>query len=134
MDTPETQSAEQEWAVLAAQAKALDGEISPETQLIENPEAEPEIDISSGELMTEVIQVTADALAPNWEIQPEESEKLGTVYGALLDKYLPDNGLSNYGLEISALLATAIVFKSRSGIPLRKPKEKKRNEEGEQNA
>lgn len=130
MDTPETQNAEQEWAVLAAQAKALDGEISPETQLIENPEAEPEIEISSGELMAQVIQVTADIAAPNWKIQQEESEQLGNVYGALLDKYLPDSGLNNFGLEISALLVTGMVLKSRAGIPLRKPESKK--EEGEQ--
>jgi hypothetical protein len=107
-----------DWSKLEAQAAAIDGEDSPEI----TPATEPEQEISSAELVGQAIQVMADVVAPNWEIKPKESEQLGVVYGALLDKYMPESGFDKYGLEISALLVTGMVLKSRSGISLRKPK------------
>lgn len=112
---------EQEWANVYAEAADIDEIDAPLTG--ENP-VNDENDISSAALMADVVQVTADIFAPNWDIQREESEQLGTVYGALLDKYVPDSGLDKYGLELSALMVTAMVLKSRAGVPLKKPEEK----------
>lgn len=109
------------WEQLDAQAAAIDNVNLPTP---EAKETEPEPEVSSGELVGEAIQVVADIFAPNWQVQPQESEKLGVVYGALLDKYMPDSGIDKFGLEISALLVTGMIIKSRSGIPLRKPKPK----------
>lgn len=113
-----------EWARLEMGAANLDGELSPELPTAENIAPE-ETGIETGELLAQAIQASADIFAPNWHIEPEESEQLGIAYGALLDKYLPDSGLDKYGLEISALLITGMVFKSRAGVPLKKPKPKK---------
>ena len=111
------------WDNLEVQASAIDDLNQPTTAQSENvPDPVPEP--TTGELLTEVIQITADVAAPNWQIQREESEQLGSVYGALLDKYMPDAGLGKYGIEISAVLVTGMIIKSRAGIPLRAPKEK----------
>ncbi len=112
------------WDKLEAQAADVDNINSP-TTVVGESQKEPEPEVTSAELLSQAIQITADVVAPNWQIQPEESEQLGTVYGALLDKYMPDSGLDRFGLEISALLVTGLIIKSRSGIPLRKPDDKK---------
>lgn len=118
-----------DFAALADEAAALDGDENPVNGA--SAQAEPEKpELTTGELMATAIQATADIVAPNWEIQAEESEALGEAYGALLDKYLPDSGLNNYGVEITALLVTGMVLKSRAGVPLRKPK-KDQGEESE---
>lgn len=117
--------AEFNWDNLEAQAADIDNLNQPVNAQNENaPEPIPEP--TTGELLAEVIQITADIVAPNWQIQKEESEQLGAVYGALIDKYMPDAGLGKYGLEISAVLVTGIIIKGRAGIPLRKPKEKQK--------
>jgi hypothetical protein len=115
---------EMDWGNLEAQAANVDDVNTPESA----KESPPEDEISSGDLVAQAIQVTADFIAPNWNIKPEESEQLGNVYGALLDKYMPDSDFSKYGLELSALLVTGMILKSRAGVPLRK-KEKKNPEQ-----
>lgn len=125
MEIPEEnieQSTETEWAHLEQSAAAVDGVLSPEIQSTEIAESEPEIE--TGQLVAQAIQATADIFAPNWDIQPEESEQLGAAYGALIEKYLPDSGLEKYGVEISAVLITGMILKSRANKPLRKPKPK----------
>lgn len=120
-----------DFSALASEAAALDGEESP----VNGKEAESvEAELSTGELMATAIQATADIIAPNWDIQSEESEALGNAYGALIDKYLPDNGLNNYGVEITALLVTGMVFKSRAGVPLRKPEKPEKAEESQKSS
>lgn len=116
---------EQEWANVYAEAAEVDETDAPITGEQSVNEVE---EISSAALMADVVQVTADIFAPNWDIQREESEQLGTVYGALLDKYVPDSGLDKYGLELSALMVTAMVIKSRAGVPLKKAPEPEKEE------
>lgn len=124
MDTQETQEAEQAWANLAAQGSHLDNENNPALPVNENQPVNNEPDIETAELLAPVIQITADIFAPNWEINEDECEQLATVYGALIDKYLPDNPATKYGLEISALITTAMIFGARKGKPLTKEKPK----------
>jgi hypothetical protein len=119
---------DEEWARLEQSAQALDGILSPELPAAENSEPE-QTGLETGELLAQAIQASADIFAPNWQIEPEESEQLGVAYGALLDKYLPDSGLEKYGIELSAILITGMVLKSRAGMPLRKPKPKKNKPE-----
>ena len=117
---------ETNWDNLEAQAAEVDNILMPPTSSLNQTEpAEPEI--QTGELLTQAFQVIADVFAPNWELKKEESEQLGAVYGALIDKHLPDSGVEKYGLEITAVLVTGMIVKSRKGIPLRKP-EKEVNE------
>tara|TARA_Y100000994_G_C15703663_1_gene446400 strand:+ start:1284 stop:1778 length:495 start_codon:yes stop_codon:yes gene_type:complete len=121
-----------EFAALTAEGEALDGEQNPLTG--ETPDKEPaELEIPTGELMAQVVQTTADIFAPNWEIQPDESEALGNAYGALLDKYMPDSGLDKWGLEITALMVTGMVIRSRAGVPLKKKPKSEKTRQGEKN-
>lgn len=120
------------WAQLEQQAAQVDKVLSPETLNGEIENQAEEIDESSADLMAALIDVTADIFAPNWQIQPEESQKLGMVYGALLDKYLPDSGLGKYSLEFSAVLITGAILKSRKGIPLKKPEPEEKQAAPEQ--
>jgi hypothetical protein len=115
---------DEEWARLEQSAQDLDGILSPELPSVENSEPE-QTGLETGELLAQAIQASADIFAPNWHIEPEESEQLGIAYGALLDKYMPDSGLDKYGIELSAILITGMVLKSRAGVPLKKPKPKK---------
>ncbi|WP_218397977.1 hypothetical protein [Alteromonas lipotrueae] len=123
---------EQEWAGVYAAAAELDETDAP---LTGEQSVNEESEIPSGALMADVVQVTADIFAPNWNIKREESEQLGAVYGALLDKYMPNSGLDKYGLELSALMVTAMVIKSRAGVPLKKvpDEEKEGGKKGEKN-
>lgn len=114
------------WESLTVDAVGVDekaGLATPE-QLGQQEVEEAAAGMSTGELVGTAIQATADFIAPNWDIQPEESAQLGEAYGALLDKYLPDSGLDKYGAEITALLVTGMILKSRAGIPMKKPKPK----------
>lgn len=123
MDTQETNEAEQAWLSLGSQASVLDNELAPtDNQSLNSVENEVETEISTAELLAPVIKVSADIFAPNWEFDESECEQLGIAYGALIDKYIPDNPASKYGLEISAVMVTLAVFGSRKGVPLRKEK------------
>lgn len=127
MDIQETNEAEQAWASLGNQASVLDSELAPtDNQSINDLGGEVDaVEISTAELLAPVIKVTGDIFAPNWELDETECEQLGIAYGALIDKYLPDNPASKYGLEISAVMVTLAVFGSRKGVPMRieeKPK------------
>lgn len=117
-----------DWSKLQNDAALYDkkhGLSFDDPQVEDQKEAAEELEIAA--LMSVAIQVSADMFAPNWDLQPEEAEQLGAVYGALLDKYMPDNGLGKYTVELSALVVTAAVLKSRAGIPMKKldKKEKK---------
>jgi hypothetical protein len=119
-----------DWGRLQAEGAAFDKKhgLSVGDEVNDDDSEAAADDLEIGALMATVIQTTADIFAPNWEIQSEESEQLGVVYGALLDKYMPDNGLGKYSVELSALVVTAAVIKSRQGVPMRLPeKTEKKN-------
>lgn len=131
MSEHEQQTAEEaqtaDWSRLADEALSVDqkaGVLSDEMAAELAADESPEPEIQSAALLTDAIQATAGIFAPNWDLKREECEQLGTVYGALLDKYMPDSGLDKYGLEISAVMVTAMVLKSRAGVPRHKPKPK----------
>lgn len=127
----ESAISEEEWAGVYAAALDVDPDEAGEAATAGDADSG---EISSAALMADVVQVTADVFAPNWNMQRDESEQLGTVYGALLDKYMPNSGLDKYGLELSALMVTAMFIKSRAGVPLKlKPeKDKEDKKEGEE--
>jgi hypothetical protein len=127
MDTQDTQTADDTWAALNAQAVALDNELAPPVS--DHKTANEVVEPETAELLAPVIKITADLVAPNWALTEVECEQLANSYAALLDKYLPENGLNNYGVEITALLTTGIVFSSRKGIPMRKKEDKKQQVE-----
>jgi hypothetical protein len=96
-------------------------------------QAPPEPEINSGELVGDALYTLAGIFAPNWEIQPEESAQLGTVYGKLLDKYMPDLDVGKYGAEIGAIVVTGMILRTRIGVPLRLPeKPEKTADKGEE--
>lgn len=113
----EENNASFDWADLEQKAQIIDGKDSlPQQSEIQTEEAQG---ITSADLMQQTIQVLSDVFAPNWGIQHEESEQLGAIYGALIDKYLPETNVDKFGLEISAVLVTGMILKTRLGVPLR---------------
>jgi len=98
------------------------GNAEPENQ-------EPEI--STSELLAPILGIGFATLAPNWKVSPDEVNQLSQAYGALIDKYLPDNGLDRFGPEISAIMVTAMIIMPRASIPrkekkIEKPKKSER--------
>lgn len=129
MEIPEDKP-DNPWAILSLQATALDDELAPPTLQEIQGEIAPtktEPEIETAELLAPVIAITAEVFAPNWQLTKDEVTSLATVYGALVDKYLPDNPASKYGLEITALMTTAMIFAARKGMPM-KLEEKQVNE------
>jgi len=120
----QTEGKDEAWCFLEEQALTLDSELTPNAANKAEVEKENAQDPETSELLAPVIKITADLIAPNWSLTKIECEQLGEAYGALLDKYLPENGLNNYGVEIAALLTTGIIFSDRKGLPMRKPKKK----------
>ena len=53
-------------------------------------------------------------IAPGWGVTKGEVDSLSEAYAPLMDKYCPD--LSQFGLEIGAVLVTAAVFAPRVGM------------------
>ena len=88
----------------------------------------PEPEVTTAQILEMVIGPTAAILAPNWAISAQEVTQLSKLYGALIDKYVPDMQTS-YGLEISAVLVTVTVLMPRIGKP-RKLEEKPKKGEG----
>lgn len=103
------------------------GEEAAQAEVAAAPPA-PEPEVTTAQLLEMVIGPTAAILAPNWGITDQEVAQVSKLYGALLDKYVPDMQTS-YGLEISAVLVTATVLMPRIGKP-RKLEEKPKKGEG----
>jgi len=118
-----------DWAQLEQQASKVDAELNPQSEQQEIEQAQAaEQELSIAELLTPAIKVTGDIFAPNWHLSDDECQQLGAAYGALIDKYLPDNDLSKYSVEIAAVMVTGLVFGSRIGKPLREKKPEKREQ------
>lgn len=73
----------------------------------------------SDEIMTMAVRKTTDIFCPNWNISGEEVASLGSIYGLLFDKYVPEDALAKYGIEAAAAGATLMIFGPRllSGEP-----------------
>lgn len=81
----------------------------------DSPEPEqPEMPTS--EVLNLALTPIVAILAPNWQIKPEEIQMLSEAYGALLDKYMPGVAM---GVEVTAILCTAMVVAPRIGTPLK---------------
>lgn len=55
-----------------------------------------------------------EILAPNWKVTGVEVKQLSEAYAALAEKYIPEG---SFGVEISALLVTAMVIGPRIRTP-----------------
>jgi len=62
-----------------------------------------------------------DTICPAWKVQADEIEKLSECYACLVDKYFPD-WATRFGLEINAILLTAIVVLPRLKTPRKEKK------------
>lgn len=58
-------------------------------------------------------------LAPNWNVTPDEVDIVAEAYADVINKYFP-GGLS-LGVEVNALMATALIFGPRLGTPRKAP-------------
>lgn len=86
----------------------------------EAPHVEAEAEVSTADVINELLAPTFDLLAPAWEIKLEERRALADAYGLVLDKYFPA-GISKWGAELNAIAVTVMVFYPRRGMdPLKK--------------
>lgn len=109
-----------DWDDLAFKAQQFESKLSVnESGPVEDGEKADSLELSSAELLTDAVSITAEIFAPNWHITPEEAGQLGGVYGKLLDKYAPETDFSKWMPEIGAVMVTGMIIKSRIGVPLK---------------
>lgn len=80
----------------------------------EQQQQEPEV--PTAEVLQAVIHPAFVLLAPNWNVQPEESAALAEAYAPVIDKYFPDAG-SGMGPELMAVTVSLAVLGPRLAIP-----------------
>lgn len=108
--TDESQKQDAEFAALESEIVT---EQSPEKLAqMQQRENAPE----SAEVLQPVLEMGFAILAPNWQIQQEETKQLARAYADLLDKYFPD-GLGDYGVEINAIMITGAIVLPRLRVP-----------------
>lgn len=67
-------------------------------------------------------------LFPAWNLQPEEIDGLAEAYAKVADKWFP--GGLNLGVELEALMITAMIFGPRLKMPRKAPKKQPDSSEG----
>jgi hypothetical protein len=88
-----------------------------------------EVDFTMADVLASAIQLTADIAAPNWKITEDESQSLATAWGNVIEVWLPGATLNPKWMALGlAAATTAVIAKSRAGVPLRQPKIEKREE------
>ena len=83
------------------------------------PQAEVVQEVSTADVLYELLIPTFDLLAPAWEVKREEQRALADAYGTVLDKYFPA-GITKWGAELNAIVVTVMVFYPRRGMPTHK--------------
>ena len=121
--TPENEAAE--WAIaeqLAQGASIATGEPVAADEL-------SEVDFSLADVLAPALKVTADIVAPNWNVTDDECQSLGVAWGNVIDVWFPGTTLDPKWAALGiAAATTAMVVKSRAGVPLRQVKVEKREE------
>ncbi len=105
---------------LNAAAAAFEGlGAVPETPSAPEQEETPpeEKRVPTVEVLYPLARLAFDKAAPLWALSDAEVFTLCQSYGDLLDKYFPD-GL-NFGVELSAAMATLTIIGPRWGKPLK---------------
>jgi len=95
------------------QRRAADEEPPLQGEYIPKAEA-AEQQPSKVEILAAMYKLAADLLAPAWEIQQSECLVLAGAHVPLFDKYF---GSFDLGVELTAVMATAMVFGPRIGKP-----------------
>lgn len=117
----------QELEALAQQFKSEEESDAPSAEQSDQESRKSEASEEYAALIQSVLTPTAALIVPNWKLSSHEIEGLSLAYGELLAKYFPDDGLKNWGAEITAVLVTVTVFGSRAGVPRVAKKEKEVN-------
>ena len=114
-----------DWNIAQSLAESVTvntGEPIPAEQLAE-------VDFTLADVLAPAIQLTADIAAPNWKITEDESQSLATAWGNVIEVWLPGATLDPKWMALGlAAATTAVIAKSRAGVPLRQPKIEKREE------
>lgn len=111
-DPTTTASAVDPFAGLDTQAAGLDGGPLEPGQTA----AQPQPEVSTAEVLEQVIAPGFALLAPAWDVSAPECAELAKVYGALIDKYFP-GGVGSIGVELSAALITLTILGPRLHLP-----------------
>ncbi|WP_333609154.1 hypothetical protein [Arsukibacterium sp.] len=120
-----TENETAEWNV----AEQLAGGVVVAGASVDTSQELSEVEFSMADVLSPAIQLTADMLAPNWAITEEESQALGGVWGQVIEVWLPGATLDPKWAALGlAAATTAVIAKSRAGVPMRKPKVEKREE------
>jgi hypothetical protein len=113
---------------LQGQADNFDGKTAEQN---ETPEQSEQPEFETSKMLYGVISPLFDVFTPNWQVSNNEKMALSQAYGDLIDKYFPDGVHNQFGVEITALTVTGMVFASRIGTP-RKLEEKEVNPKKEE--
>lgn len=116
MTAPEAADDAAARADLESEARVLEGEHVPKAEARTEGEG---VEMSTAEAIVPILRIGFDLLAPNWQVTDAECGMLGQAYGPLLDKYL---GYFDFGVEMTALIATALVIGPRTKKPRKEPK------------
>lgn len=121
-NTPDNEAAE--WA-LAARLAEQTSTAAPADPVTADELAE--VDFTLADVLAPAIQLTADLAAPNWQITDDESQSLAVAWGNVIEVWLPGTTLDPKWMALGlAAATTAVIAKSRAGVPMRKPAIEKR--------
>lgn len=85
------------------------------------PSADAGPDIPTKDALSLFLSPLCEVIFPAWNVQPAEIALLADAYAPVIDKYFPDG----FGIEVQALVATAIVFGPRLRMPRKQPNTEK---------
>jgi len=98
---------------LEADAELQESQLSFEEELEPEPH-QPDQEVIQA--LNAVLGMTANSLAPNWNIQPEEIEIVSQAAEVVLDKYMP-NVKNSLGCEFALVLAVGGIVLPRLNMP-----------------
>ena len=113
MTEPTPQPSDEQAAELAHLETLAAAEPLPPGQALA-PTAATEPKPETVALLRPLIALLCTKLAPAWNITEDEQTMLAGAYALVVDKYFPD---MDFGVEVNALLLTAMIWAPRLGKP-----------------
>ena len=113
-ETESSQSLDTELVHLERKAAEIDGKL----EVLKDPNYTPPVNLEWDKVLSPILGATFSILAPNWQIQPEETSQLANAYGSVIDAYFPDAEVDpKIGALLAAATVTGAVFMPRMDVP-----------------
>jgi hypothetical protein len=102
-----------DFRVLENTANELDQSELDQSESVGEVDAVEDDDLPTAQVLEMAIAPLFGVLAPNWAIAPEEVSALAGAYAPVIDKYF---GGVAMGVELQAVVVTAMIFAPRIGV------------------